>query len=115
MTKLIELEKYSTGKNKKTYIMIPSNHPKYLFPLNLEDRTDFIKNKVSSILNKKINFKQNINDKNKTITLSFVLDKKPTADDIYKLENIYEKYSLNNNIKMWTVSSDKLKWSTIVE
>ena len=29
MNKLIELEKYSKGKNKMTYIMVPSNHPKF--------------------------------------------------------------------------------------
>ncbi len=50
MNKLIELEKYSTGKNKMTYVMVPSNHPIYFFPLNLEDRAEFIKNKVHEVL-----------------------------------------------------------------
>mgnify|MGYP000619053226 CR=1 FL=1 len=54
MDKLLELEKYSKGKDKITYIMIPKNHPKYKFPFNLEDRTEYIKNKVSNILNKKV-------------------------------------------------------------
>ena len=35
---LLVLEKYSSGKNKKNYIMIPANHIMYPFPLNLEDR-----------------------------------------------------------------------------
>ena len=40
--KLLELEKYSTGKDKMTYVMIPGNHPKYVFPYNLEDRKNYI-------------------------------------------------------------------------
>lgn len=49
---LLELEKYGTTKdgNKYTYMMIPSNHPEYPFPYNLEDRVDYI---IDS-LNKKI-------------------------------------------------------------
>ncbi len=50
--RLLYLEKYSTEKeaNKKTYTIIPSNHPKYPFPLNLEDRIEWIK----TILSEKI-------------------------------------------------------------
>jgi len=46
--KLMFMEKYSTSKdnNKKTYVMIPNNHPKYPFPFNLEDR---IKEIIKSI------------------------------------------------------------------
>ena len=42
--KMLELEKYSTSaeKTKKTYMMIPANHPVYPFPYNLEDRAEFI-------------------------------------------------------------------------
>jgi hypothetical protein len=39
---LLVLEKYSSGKNKKNYIMIPTNHIIYPFPLNLEDRLKHI-------------------------------------------------------------------------
>jgi hypothetical protein len=39
---LMYREKYSTGKDKKTYMMIPSNHPVYPFPYNLEDRVEHI-------------------------------------------------------------------------
>jgi hypothetical protein len=115
MEKLIELEKYSKGKDKMTYIMIPSNHPKYLFPLNLEDRVEYIKNKVSNILNKKITFKENIDNKKKNITLSFKLDTKPTSDDIYKLENIYNKKLNQLTKEMWEVSKDKLNWTTLID
>ncbi len=44
--KLLELEKYATGKDKMTYIMVPKNHPLYEFPYNLEDRKDYIVGKV---------------------------------------------------------------------
>jgi hypothetical protein len=43
-------EKYSVGKDKLTYLKIPFNHPKYEFPLNLQDRVDDRINR----LNKKI-------------------------------------------------------------
>jgi len=114
MNKLIELEKYSKGKDKMTYIMIPSNHPKYVFPLNMEDRVEYIKNKVSNILNKKITFKETTDNKNKSITLSFKLTTKPSTDDIFKLENIYSKQSSKLVAELWTTSKDKLSWSTII-
>ena len=52
---LLFLEKYSTikDKNKFTYIIIPSNHHNYIFPLNLEDRANYILKKI----NDKIPFK----------------------------------------------------------
>jgi superfamily II DNA or RNA helicase len=46
--KLMFMEKYSTSKegNKKTYVMIPNDHPKYPFPYNLEDRIKEIINSI---------------------------------------------------------------------
>ena len=38
MNEMLILEKKSRGDNKITYIVIPTNHPKYPFPYNLEDR-----------------------------------------------------------------------------
>jgi hypothetical protein len=48
--KMLALEKYSTTAdgNKLTYVMIPSNHPVYKFPYNLEDRVDFIIKKLKN-------------------------------------------------------------------
>jgi hypothetical protein len=40
--RMFALEKYSTGKNKMTYLIIPVNHPTIPFPLNLEDRLNHI-------------------------------------------------------------------------
>ena len=59
--KLLFMEKYSTAKkgNKMTYVMIPKNHPVYVFPYNLEDRKEYI---VDSI-KEKIKFKLNMSAK----------------------------------------------------
>jgi hypothetical protein len=53
--RMLKLEKYSTGENKKTYVMIPANHPEYEFPYNLEDRYIYIINKINKVI--KINIK----------------------------------------------------------
>lgn len=102
MNKLIELEKYSKGKNKITYIMVPSNHPTLKFPLNLEDRLEYIKNNVNKILSKNIDFTEKIDSKSKSINLAFKLSSKPNNDDVIKLE------------KLGLESKDKTKWSVII-
>ena len=50
--KLIFLEKYSkkSENNKITYLMIPIDHPIYKFPLNLEDRLDYLITKLEDLL-----------------------------------------------------------------
>jgi hypothetical protein len=96
MNKLIELEKYSTGKNKITYIMIPKNHPSLQFPLNLEDRVQYLKDQVNKILIKNITFSEKSKDKN--IILSFKLNNKLNKEEFDKLENI------------GFTSNDKIKW-----
>jgi superfamily II DNA or RNA helicase len=62
--KLLFMEKYATGKDKLTYIMIPKDHPIYPFPYNLEDRVDYYK----KILADQIKFKVNVNVKKNTKT-----------------------------------------------
>jgi superfamily II DNA or RNA helicase len=101
--KLIELEKYSKGKNKMTYIMVPSNHPTLKFPLNLEDRMEYIKSNTNKILSKNINFKEKIDNKTKSIELSFKLGNKPNNEDIKGLENLGLE------------TKDKLKWSVLID
>lgn len=60
--KLLFLEKYSKGKDKKTYIMIPANHKTYSFPFNLEDRVEHIKENLEKMFPKiTINVKNNKN------------------------------------------------------
>jgi hypothetical protein len=51
---MIEKERTQTG-DKKTYIMIPENHPTYKFPLNLEDRIDYIKDQIKKNIPTKLN------------------------------------------------------------
>ena len=101
--KLIELEKYSKGKNKMTYIMVPSNHPTLKFPLNLEDRIEYIKSQTNKILSKNISYKEKTDSKAKSIELSFKLQSKPNNEDIEKLE------------KLGLETKDKLKWIILID
>lgn len=103
MNKLIELEKYSKGNKKMTYIMIPKNHPTLKFPLNLEDRVEYIKNEVNKILSTNIKFNEKIKDKEKKIELSFKLNNKPNRNELNKLEALELE------------SKDKLKWYIIID
>ncbi|AXN90931.1 putative VV D11-like helicase [Namao virus] len=58
-TRLLYLEKYSTVEknNKFTYMIIPINHKVYEFPLNLEDRIEYLQNKLKNKIPYKIGFK----------------------------------------------------------
>jgi hypothetical protein len=49
METMLNLEKHSVGKDKKTYVMVPKNHEIYQFPYNIEDRIKYIKNIVNHI------------------------------------------------------------------
>lgn len=62
--KMLMMEKYATGKDKKTYIMIPANHPDYPFPYNLEDRAEYIVKKIKNEVGIKLDI--NIIPKKKT-------------------------------------------------
>ena len=94
--KLIELEKYGTTKdnNKLTYIIIPSDHPTYPFPLNLEDRIKYIINKLNNIIGEKVDVSVKKNKNPTTYILEF---KKYTqfSDEIIKLG-----FALEN--KIWS-------------
>lgn len=96
MGKLLELEKYSKGANKKTYMIIPNNHPEYEFPLNLEDRIDFNKQKVQTITGKNAKGFKETEMKNGNIVLSFVLDS-PNDEEKEELE----KMGFVNDGKKW--------------
>jgi hypothetical protein len=60
--KMLHLEKYGTNKNKNkyTYIMIPTDHPDYKFPYNLEDRVNFTIDKIENSIKIKLSIKVNI-------------------------------------------------------
>jgi hypothetical protein len=70
---LLVLEKYSTGKNKMNYMMVPSNHMIYPFPLNLEDRLKHIVKELeltSKVYNIKKSTKNGYNSYEMTINIS---------------------------------------------
>ena len=87
--RMLELEKYSTGSEKKTYIMIPYNHPLYPFPYNLEDRTKYIKDKL-----KEISSKLNIEiKKNKNQITIFIKDDKILKLNENEIKLILDRYN----------------------
>ena len=90
--RLFELEKYSKGNSKKTYLIIPKNHPVYEFPLNIEDRCAMIKQKLQQIVSKKIkNYKEvekDADSKNKNnltkhyeVEISFSVDNLTSSEE----------------------------------
>jgi superfamily II DNA or RNA helicase len=103
--KLLHLEKYATNKdnNKLTYIMIPENHPIYPFPYNLEDRIEYIKNKIKEIDN----------------TLDISCIKKKTSNGLssytlsFKTKKLLEKYYDKFLSYNFTLNNDI--WSQIIE
>lgn len=63
---MLLLEKYGTAKSKtkRTYVMIPIDHPLYPFPYNLEDRVEYNINKIKNELGSKIDI--NVKTEKKT-------------------------------------------------
>jgi hypothetical protein len=100
-TKLIEQEKYSKGKDKMTYIMVPINHKTLKFPLNLEDRSVYLQNKINQLLATNIKFV--IKENKNSINLSFTTDNKISKNDIQKL-----------NDEGWETKDNK-KWSVLID
>lgn len=89
-------ERFSTAKNKNkfTYIMIPKNHPEYPFPLNLEDRVDYILNEIKNIIKFAITeniTKTDYNDKNGNKCHKYTI----TIKDESKLQNYSELLKKN--------------------
>lgn len=56
--RMFDLEKYQTGDDKVTYLIIPYNHPIYKFPLNLEDRMNIILNNIQDRTKLRTNVKK---------------------------------------------------------
>jgi len=54
---MIKLEKYQTG-DKKTYLMVPTNHPTLQFPLNIEDRIEYIKSELKNKIPIKLKYEK---------------------------------------------------------
>lgn len=97
---LLQNEKYQTGKNKITYIMIPSNHPKYQFPYNLEDRIEYIKkylNTECSVKNIDVKLSKS---KDKKISYKIEFNDSPKIQEHLEFLN---KYSSTLNKNKWTI------------
>jgi hypothetical protein len=79
--------------------MIPKNHPEYKFPLNLEDRTEYLKDNINKLLSKNIKF--NVKESKDVILLSFSLGAQEiSANDIKKIKS-YGWESKDNS--KWTI------------
>ena len=89
------LEKYSTGKDKLTYLIVPTNHKNYKFPINLEDRIKFIQNYLKQNINVKYDIKISKSQKktgnekgNTSYTMTIT-----SNSDLIKFKKIFVKYT----------------------
>ena len=109
--KLLFLEKYATSadKNKKTYVMIPYDHPFYKFPYNLEDRIKNYLGQIKSIVSRDIDIKT-IKSKN-----GVFLDQKNLPS--YKIEFKDNKYTAANKKELedFGCKLEKNIWSIIID
>ena len=98
---LLKLEKYATGSNKKTYIILPINHPNYNFPYNLEDRVEHIKNEINTKLNlskQYINIIKKENQYQITFSIDNINIKEDDINYLKLLNAIYNKKTNNYEI-----------------
>ena len=107
--RMLFLEKYSTEKagNKFTYVMVPANHPKYKFPYNLEDRVQYILDKLNNAIKFKIsssikNKKNKVNGED-VITYSLIIKHDSKLND-YK--ELLEKTGAIKKDDDWVVEVD---------
>ena len=103
--KLLELEKYSTDKNKDklTYIIIPFNHPQYQFPYNLEDRTKYIIEKINNVI--KSELKINVTEQ--------IENKKPIYKISIKQNNVLDEH--DDFLKSLNAEKNKSGWIILVK
>ena len=102
---LMYKEKYGTSKdnNKKTYVMVPDNHPVYEFPYNLEDRIKHYLNKMKKITNENLDYETLKEEKGSFKSNS--INKKNLPNYIIKIKNNkkLEKYNqdfVDNDFKL---------------
>ena len=103
--KLLFLEKYGTVKNKtkKTYVIIPSNHETLPFPYNLEDRVEYITEKLNNEIKHEFNIHVKTTIKNELPSYILTITFKKKVDDITDIMNKYNGKEV------------KKKWEIIVE
>jgi len=97
--KMLELEKYQTGDSKKTYIMIPSNHPIYPFPYNLEDRAEYIMKNLKDQIPIKISASKKKSKEGYIITI--VEDSK-----LKDYQEIFDKYKAEKTKEGYIIKID---------
>lgn len=108
--KLLFLEKYATDKdnNKFTYIMIPLNHAVYKFPYNLEDRVEYIINKLKTEIDKNLIINKKV-EKHKTGTDKgypyYILTIK-NSSKIDKNNDLLKSYNAIKNKDNWIITVD---------
>lgn len=109
--RLLFLEKFSTkeDKNKYVYMIIPVNHPVYQFPLNLEDRVEYIikqlQAKISiSLTYKSDNIKNGIfeNVRNKNFA-KYKLSLTNKNEDLDEYTDLLKKNGFNLENNKWTI------------
>ena len=105
--KFLELEKYSTGKNKLTYVMVPKNHPIHPFPYNLEDRIDYLQ----KIIKDNIKFKLDIDVKKDKITSG---EFKGNHTYIISIKNDSKLKEFEHVLKEINAKLEKGKWIIVV-
>jgi superfamily II DNA or RNA helicase len=101
--KLLFLEKYQTGDNKITYMIIPLNNPNVPFPYNLEDRTKYIINDIKKELSIKFNFSIKTIKKTEGVEKnypSFIITLNLDPSYLNKINSKYNPYIENNTIKI---------------
>ena len=104
--KLLYLEKYNT--ENITYMMLPSNHKFYPFPYNLNDRINFINDKLKLLLD---------------TTIKFNIEKQDNGIFDNKRDKKYIKYLVSFNNKNYNKNAilnvgfkfDNNKFSLIIE
>lgn len=88
---LMELEKYSTERagNKMTYVIVPSNHKTIPFPYNLEDRKEYIINKINEEIKKNLSI--TVDTKTESNKPYYVINIKASKDGDY--DTVMKKYN----------------------
>jgi hypothetical protein len=88
---LMELEKYGTDRdgNKMTYVIIPTNHKTLPFPYNLEDRKDYIINKINEEIKKNLSI--TVDTKVEDKKHYYLINIKASKDGDY--DNVMKKYN----------------------
>lgn len=108
--RLLFLEKFSTDKNKNKYVymIIPTNHPTYKFPLNLEDRIKYIIEKLQAKIPISLTYDfKNIGNgifegMRKSSFAKYELYITNMKDDIKEYTNIFKQNNFNLVDNVWT-------------